>query len=110
MVLDRFSWRLRCNSSSKIERSPLKQLFFKQVSGYIDALAHKNENPYAPPSQIFENLQQDLAKVRLYPDPIATQFRKTSARVTIPHDHSLKYDGKKLSRFIVNFQRSANEK
>ena len=22
-----------------------------------------NENPYAPPSQIFENLQQDLAKV-----------------------------------------------
>ena len=58
------------------------------------------------PSQIFENLPQDLAKVRLYPDPIATQFRKAAARVTIPHDHSLKYDGKKRSRFTANFQQS----
>ena len=40
-----------------------------------------NENPYAPPAQIFENLHQDLAKVRLYPDPVATQLRKAAARV-----------------------------
>jgi histidinol-phosphate aminotransferase len=40
-----------------------------------------NENPYAPPAQIFEHLSEDLAKVRLYPDPVATQLRKAAARV-----------------------------
>ncbi|PZV27326.1 MAG: histidinol-phosphate transaminase [Snowella sp.] len=40
-----------------------------------------NENPYAPPAQIFEHLSEDLAKVRLYPDPVATQLRKAAAQV-----------------------------
>lgn len=40
-----------------------------------------NENPYPPPASIFEPLQQELNKVRLYPDPVATQLRKAAAQV-----------------------------
>ena len=40
-----------------------------------------NENPYSPPAIIFDNLQEDLAKVRLYPDPVSTQLRKAAAQV-----------------------------
>lgn len=40
-----------------------------------------NENPYSPPASIFESLQQELNKVRLYPDPVSTQLRKAAAQV-----------------------------
>ncbi len=39
-----------------------------------------NENPYPPPVRIFEAIQPELAKVRLYPDPVSTQLRKAAAR------------------------------
>ncbi|MFN9176527.1 MAG: histidinol-phosphate transaminase [Synechocystis sp.] len=40
-----------------------------------------NENPYAPPAQIFEGIAAELEKVRLYPDPVSTQLRKAAAAV-----------------------------
>ncbi|MEB3311301.1 MAG: histidinol-phosphate transaminase [Snowella sp.] len=40
-----------------------------------------NENPYPPPARIFESLQPELTKVRLYPDPVSTQLRKAAAQV-----------------------------
>ncbi len=40
-----------------------------------------NENPYPPPTSIFESLQPELTKVRLYPDPVSTQLRKAAAQV-----------------------------
>ncbi len=40
-----------------------------------------NENPYPPPPEIFEGLQEELTKVRLYPDPVSTQLRKAAAKV-----------------------------
>jgi histidinol-phosphate aminotransferase len=40
-----------------------------------------NENPYPPPPEIFETLQVELSKVRLYPDPVSTQLRKAAATV-----------------------------
>ncbi len=40
-----------------------------------------NENPYPPPASIFEVLQSELTKIRLYPDPVSTQLRKTAANI-----------------------------
>jgi histidinol-phosphate aminotransferase len=40
-----------------------------------------NENPYPPPPGIFEGLSSELAKVRLYPDPVSTQLRKAAGIV-----------------------------
>ncbi|MCT0254556.1 MULTISPECIES: histidinol-phosphate transaminase [unclassified Synechocystis] len=38
-----------------------------------------NENPYAPPAQVLEAVAAELPKVRLYPDPVSTQLRRTAA-------------------------------
>ncbi|WGT67945.1 histidinol-phosphate transaminase [cyanobacterium endosymbiont of Epithemia clementina EcSB] len=62
----------------------------EQTSGYIPGeqprtndfiKLNTNENPYPPPLEIFEGLQQELTKVRLYPDPVSTQLRKAAAKV-----------------------------
>lgn len=50
-----------------------------QTADYVKL--NTNENPYPPPSAIFEGLQSQLAKVRLYPDPVSTQLRKAAAKV-----------------------------
>ncbi|ACK65528.1 histidinol-phosphate aminotransferase [Rippkaea orientalis PCC 8801] len=50
-----------------------------QTTDYIKL--NTNENPYPPPDKIFEGLQQELTKVRLYPDPVSTQLRKAAANV-----------------------------
>ncbi|WP_041934055.1 histidinol-phosphate transaminase [Gloeothece verrucosa] len=53
-----------------------------------------NENPYPPPSEIFEVLQGELSKVRLYPDPVSTQLRKAAARVFgVSHEQILAGNG-----------------
>ncbi|MGK7930743.1 MAG: histidinol-phosphate transaminase [Microcystaceae cyanobacterium] len=38
-----------------------------------------NENPYPPPSEIFQSLTPELEKLRLYPDPISTKLRQAAA-------------------------------
>jgi histidinol-phosphate aminotransferase len=40
-----------------------------------------NENPYPPSPEIFEALQAELSKVRLYPDPVSSQLRQAAATV-----------------------------
>jgi histidinol-phosphate aminotransferase len=50
-----------------------------QTSDYIKL--NTNENPYPPPQAIFDTLSTELSKVRLYPDPVATQLRKTAADI-----------------------------
>ncbi|PSF34557.1 histidinol-phosphate transaminase [Aphanothece hegewaldii CCALA 016] len=40
-----------------------------------------NENPYPPPKEIFQTLQTELDKVRLYPDPISKKLRQAAAKV-----------------------------
>ncbi|WP_124974187.1 histidinol-phosphate transaminase [Aphanothece sacrum] len=50
-----------------------------QTTDYIKL--NTNENPYSPPQEIFEGLQQELEKVRLYPDPVSTKLRKAAAQV-----------------------------
>ncbi len=42
-----------------------------------------NENPYAPSSRVAEAMMPILldGKLRLYPDPLATRFRETAARL-----------------------------
>ncbi len=50
-----------------------------QTDDYIKL--NTNENPYPPPAEIFEGLQQELAKVRLYPDPIAKTLRQAAAQI-----------------------------
>lgn len=40
-----------------------------------------NENPYPPPSGIFQALQPELDKLRLYPDPVSTKLRKAAANL-----------------------------
>ncbi len=40
-----------------------------------------NENPYPPPDSIFATIPAELAKVRLYPDPVSRQLRQAAARV-----------------------------
>lgn len=62
----------------------------KQTQGYVPGeqpqttdfiKLNTNENPYSPPSGIFEGLQSELDKIRLYPDPVSTQLRKAAAEV-----------------------------
>ncbi|MEA5534936.1 histidinol-phosphate transaminase [Crocosphaera sp. XPORK-15E] len=50
-----------------------------QTTDYIKL--NTNENPYPPPDKIFDTLQQELTKVRLYPDPVSTQLRKAASKV-----------------------------
>jgi histidinol-phosphate aminotransferase len=40
-----------------------------------------NESPYPPPPFVFEAVQPELAKVRLYPDPSSNRLRKAAAEV-----------------------------
>ncbi len=40
-----------------------------------------NENPYAPPFELLDVIQNELAKVNLYPDPVCTKLRETAAQV-----------------------------
>ncbi|OKH26687.1 histidinol-phosphate transaminase [Hydrococcus rivularis NIES-593] len=40
-----------------------------------------NENPYPPPPEIFDALQAELPKLRLYPDPVSTKLRKAAGAV-----------------------------
>lgn len=62
----------------------------RQTAGYVPGeqpqtddytKLNTNENPYPPPAAIFEGLQEELAKVRLYPDPVSTKLRKAAAKV-----------------------------
>jgi len=62
----------------------------RQTSGYVPGeqpqtqdfiKLNTNENPYSPPASIFTRLQAELAKVRLYPDPVSTQLRQAAAQV-----------------------------
>ncbi len=50
-----------------------------QTTDYIKL--NTNENPYAPPDGIFKNLEAELKKVRLYPDPVSTQLRKAAGEI-----------------------------
>ncbi|CCQ51116.1 histidinol-phosphate transaminase [Crocosphaera watsonii] len=50
-----------------------------QTTDYIKL--NTNENPYAPPDEIFNNLEEELKKVRLYPDPVSTKLRKAAGEV-----------------------------
>jgi histidinol-phosphate aminotransferase len=38
-----------------------------------------NENPYPPPPGIFDALQSELPKLKLYPDPVSTKLRQAAA-------------------------------
>lgn len=40
-----------------------------------------NENPYPPPDEIFRSLQSELARIRLYPDPVSKKLRQAAAKV-----------------------------
>lgn len=62
----------------------------RQTQGYVPGeqpqttdfvKLNTNENPYPPPATIFQNLQSELEKVRLYPDPVSTQLRRAAAKV-----------------------------
>ncbi|WP_267384648.1 histidinol-phosphate transaminase [Cyanobacterium sp. uoEpiScrs1] len=62
----------------------------EETSGYIPGeqpqtddfiKLNTNENPYSPPLDIFEGLQEELTKVRLYPDPVSSKLRKAAAKV-----------------------------
>ena len=50
-----------------------------QTTDYVKL--NTNENPYAPPDEIFNNLEEELKKVRLYPDPVSTKLRKAAGEV-----------------------------
>ncbi|MEL4897747.1 histidinol-phosphate transaminase [Crocosphaera sp. Alani8] len=50
-----------------------------QTTDYIKL--NTNENPYPPPHEIFNNLEEELKKVRLYPDPVSTNLRKVAGEV-----------------------------
>lgn len=50
-----------------------------QTTDYVKL--NTNENPYPPPANIFDSLSTELAKVRLYPDPVSTQLRQAAAQV-----------------------------
>lgn len=63
-----------------------------QTDDYVKL--NTNENPYPPPSQIFEVLQTELSKVRLYPDPVSTQLRQTAAKIfCVSHEQILAGNG-----------------
>ncbi len=50
-----------------------------QTTDYVKL--NTNENPYAPPDEIFNNLEEELKKVRLYSDPVSTKLRKAAGEV-----------------------------
>lgn len=50
-----------------------------QTTDYVKL--NTNENPYPPPVTIFQTLQEELGKVRLYPDPVSTQLRQAAANL-----------------------------
>jgi histidinol-phosphate aminotransferase len=61
----------------------------RQTQGYVPGeqpqtrdfiKLNTNENPYPPPQAIFKNLEAELAQVRLYPDPVSSQLRRSAAR------------------------------
>ena len=63
-----------------------------QTTDYIKL--NTNENPYPPPQQIFDTLQQELSKLRLYPDPVSTQLRKAAAKIFgVSHEQILAGNG-----------------
>ena len=63
-----------------------------QTTDYIKL--NTNENPYPPPQQIFETLQEELSKLRLYPDPVSTQLRKAAAQIFgVSHEQILAGNG-----------------
>lgn len=68
---------------------PIRDCVF-QTPGYVPGeqpqtddfiKLNTNENPYPPPSEIFNNLQNELAKVRLYPEPTSRELRKAAATI-----------------------------
>ena len=75
----------------------------KQTQGYVPGeqpqttdyiKLNTNENPYAPPDGIFNNLEAELKKVRLYPDPVSTQLRKAAGEVfDVSHEQILAGNG-----------------
>jgi len=50
-----------------------------QGDGYTKL--NTNENPYPPPREVFNGLEKELEKVRLYSDPIARKLRQAAASV-----------------------------
>ncbi|MGK7938607.1 MAG: histidinol-phosphate transaminase [Crocosphaera sp.] len=63
-----------------------------QTTDYIKL--NTNENPYAPPDGIFNNLEAELKKVRLYPDPVSTQLRKAASCIFgVSHEQILAGNG-----------------
>ncbi|MDJ0731630.1 MAG: histidinol-phosphate transaminase [Crocosphaera sp.] len=63
-----------------------------QTTDYIKL--NTNENPYSPPSEIFDNLEEELKKVRLYPDPVSTKLRKAASQVFgFPYEQILAGNG-----------------
>lgn len=63
-----------------------------QTTDYIKL--NTNENPYSPPDEIFNNLEEELKKVRLYPDPVSTKLRKAAGEVFgFSYEHILAGNG-----------------
>ncbi|MDJ0509382.1 MAG: histidinol-phosphate transaminase [Crocosphaera sp.] len=63
-----------------------------QTTDYIKL--NTNENPYAPPDEIFNNLGEELKKVRLYPDPVSTHLRKAAGEIFgVSHEQILAGNG-----------------
>ncbi|MDJ0598163.1 MAG: histidinol-phosphate transaminase [Crocosphaera sp.] len=63
-----------------------------QTTDYIKL--NTNENPYAPPDEIFDSLEEELKKVRLYPDPVSTKLRKAASEVFgFPYEQILAGNG-----------------
>lgn len=50
-----------------------------QTEGYTKL--NTNENPYPPPPAIFANIEQELSKLRLYPDPVSLKLRQAAGQV-----------------------------
>ena len=50
-----------------------------QTGGYTKL--NTNENPYPPPPAILAQLESELPKLRLYPDPVSAKLRQAAAKV-----------------------------
>jgi histidinol-phosphate aminotransferase len=66
--------------------------FIREMAGYVPGeqpregafvKLNTNENPYPPSPRVFEALREALTgdRLRRYPDPLATHFRRTAGRV-----------------------------
>jgi histidinol-phosphate aminotransferase len=66
--------------------------FIREMAGYVPGeqprdgaivKLNTNENPYPPSPRVLEALREALTgdRLRRYPDPLATQFRRTAGRV-----------------------------